>query len=270
MKNKAAALLALILCVTLTACGSSSSAAQSAPAQQEAGTEAAEEDDFWAEESTENAQADVQTEIEPETEEESTAQNAGASLENILESAEESTEEEVAEAAFSPGVYEGDTYTQPYFGIRTTRSDNMTWTDTAGLLEVSGIDADWNDSEAIEAALSNSFLMDLQGINTGGDTLMVEIFKVTMSEDKMLADLTSAMESSFSGDQVTNVKTREEEKEIMGEPRRTVLFTATVQGVDLYMRFYSYSKGPYTIVFYASTLYEDRTMDLLGGFEKVE
>ena len=269
MYRKIAAVLALVLGLSLTACGGSPGTSQSDKTATEENTEAA-EDDFWEEETTEETSSEEESSDGAAEAEADAAATAGASLEGMLEETQAKTETEVADAAFSNGQYKGDVYTQPYFGITFTKTADMTFESPEALLKASGISAEWDDVETIQTALADNFLMDLQISTTSGDTIMAEIFEISLSEDSLLDTLSSAMKNTMEKSNAESISTDKEEIQFLGEPRNSVIYHATLQGVDLYMRFCSVSKGPYTIVFYTSTLYDDHTLDYLNMFKPVE
>jgi len=238
MKKTLSAFLALLLVLSLMACGGNSAQEQIPDPHQ--GTEPAEE------------------------------QTSGTNQ------SEEPAQEQAPD--LHRGTVEGSTYTSQFLGIRLTADGDWAIADEEQLAELSGMVLDAFSDEDIKAQLEKGgSVMDLYALNqANGSSVNITLQKLglfdggLMSEDDYADSQLKQLPDALASTGITVDKLEHTKATFAGQEHAVLTLEGSIQDYPLYETMVLIKSGSYIACVTAASYFEDNTGDLLAMFQPLQ
>lgn len=171
-----------------------------------------------------------------------------------------------------PGTVEGSTYTSQFLGIRFVAEGDWVIADDEQMAELSGIVRDSFTDEKIQEQLEKGgTVMDLYAVNQAdGSNLNIQLQKLSvlngglMSVDAFADASMKELPSTLASAGITVEKVEKTKVSFAGEEHVALVLEGVVQGIPLYETMVLIKSGSYVGFVTATTFHENRTSELLA------
>ena len=175
------------------------------------------------------------------------------------------------ESSFSFGKSTGNTYQNDFLGLSCTLPEDWTFYSDQQILEMNNLVGEYLDENAAKQLENASIIYDMMALKQeDGSNISVNLEKLTALQLLSL-DIKAVLEaqidiivSTYENMGYTDVQVVSEKVTVDGEEYDSLCISAKIQGIDFYSTAFAFLKGNYLANITVSSLVEDNTATYLS------